>query len=336
MRLVGTVALVLAAGSLLQAAPTLDVYVIDTEGGKAVIVASPGGETMLIDAGYPTPDDRDTNRIVAAAETLKIRQFDSIVSTHYDADHAGNVPRVAARIPAKLFVDHGEALTTSNGRNTSQFYEPYLKAVAGHKRLIVKPGDTIPLKGVKVTVVSSHGEALARPLPGAGAANPAAADAKPEPIDVYDNAASIGILFEYGKFRMLDLADLLQAIELRLVSPSNLIGSVDLFMVGHHGFRVSNSSALLNAIQPKVFIMNNSTRKGGEPQVLDNIKASPRFQDLWQLHSSAAAADKNAPADFIANPDDPCQAKMIKVSARPDGTFTVTNTRNGFSKTYRP
>jgi hypothetical protein len=29
-------------------------------------------------------------------------------------------------------------------------------------------------------------------------------------------------------------------------------------------------------------------------------------------------------------------AYWIKVSAQPDGTFTVTNTRNNFSKTYKP
>ena len=29
-------------------------------------------------------------------------------------------------------------------------------------------------------------------------------------------------------------------------------------------------------------------------------------------------------------------AYWIKVSAQPNGTFTVTNTRNGFSKTYKP
>jgi competence protein ComEC len=163
-----------------------------------------------------------------------------------------------------------------------------------------------------------------------------AADVKPEPLDTYDNAGSIGLLFEYGRFRLLDLADLLQAVELKLVSPRNLLGTVDLFMVSHHGFGVSNSRALLQAIRPRVFVMNNSTRKGGEPRVLDDIRTSPRFEDLWQLHTSSAGGDKNAPVDFIANPEDACQAKLLKVSARRDGTFTVTNTRNGFSKTYRP
>ena len=89
-------------------------------------------------------------------------------------------------------------------------------------------------------------------------------------------------------------------------------------------------------MRPKVAIMNNSSRKGGKPEVFDILKTSPGFTDLWQLHSSNAAGQKNAPEDYIANPKDPCEAKMIKVSVQRDGTFTVTNTRNAFSKTYTP
>ena len=320
----------------LRAAETLDLYVIDTEGGKAVIVVPPGGETMLIDAGYPTTDDRDTNRIVAAAQALGIKSFDYIVATHYDMDHAGNIPRLDARIPGRIFVDHGAILPTANTRNKAEFYEPYLKAIGDRKRMIVKPGDVIPLKGVQITVVTAGGEVLAKPLPGAGQPNEFAAGAKLEPIDIYDNAGSVGMLFEFGKFRMLDLADLLQMIEFKLMIPNNLVGTVDLFMVSHHGFKVSNSDLLVHSIRPKVAIMNNGARKGGEPRVLDTLRSSPGFQDLWQLHYSNSGKDKNAPEQFIANLKDPCEAKMIKVSAQLDGTFTVINARNGFSKTYQP
>jgi competence protein ComEC len=114
------------------------------------------------------------------------------------------------------------------------------------------------------------------------------------------------------------------------------IGTIDLFMVSHHGFAVSNSSALLQALQPRVFLMNNATRKGGEAQVLDRIRTSPRVLDLWQLHASGATGARNAALDFIANPEDPCQAKALRISARPDGAFTVTNMRNNFGKTYAP
>jgi hypothetical protein len=54
------------------------------------------------------------------------------------------------------------------------------------------------------------------------------------------------------------------------------------------------------------------------------------------MHESVAAKEKNAPEQLIANPATPCEAKMIRVSVRPDGTFTVTNTRSNFSKTYKP
>ena len=107
-------------------------------------------------------------------------------------------------------------------------------------------------------------------------------------------------------------------------------------MVSHHGFKVSNSDLLVHSLRPKVAIMNNGPRKGGEPRVLDTIKSSPGLQDLWQLHFTTASGEKNTPVDFIANPDPNCEAKMIKVSAQRDGTFTVTNTRNNFSKTYQP
>ena len=320
------------------ATKTLDIYVVDTEGGKGVIIQTPEGETMLIDAGYPREDNRDTNRIVEAAQALGIKQFDYIVATHFDEDHAGNVPQLAAKIPAKTYVDHGEAIGATNRNNMEQFYEPYIKFVTDKKRMIVKPGDIIPMKGLKITVVSAGGKTITEPLPGAGKTNEAFADAvRAKRGDIYDNAGSIGMLFEYGKFRMLDLADLLATVEYDLVCPNNLIGKVDLFMVSHHGYRISNSRELVHSISPKAAIMNNGPRKGGEAAVFDILASSPGLEDLWQLHFAAATDKlKNRPEDFIANLEDPCQAKMIKVSVQQDGTFTITNTRNNFSKTYKP
>jgi beta-lactamase superfamily II metal-dependent hydrolase len=60
----------------LSAADTWEMTVVDTEGGKAIVMLTPDGESMLVDAGFPGNNDRDTQRIVAAAEELKIKQFD--------------------------------------------------------------------------------------------------------------------------------------------------------------------------------------------------------------------------------------------------------------------
>ena len=314
------------------AAANLDMYAIDTEGGKALLIVAPSGQTLLIDAGYPTPDDRDTNRIVSLAQSLGIKSFDFIMPTHYDTDHAGNIPRVDARIPARNFVDHGELIATAGDPDRSKHYPAYVENIKGRPRLSVKPGDTIPLKGVKITVLTAGGAALHK------------AGAKPNPLcngverptytDKDDNAGSIGILLEYGKFRMADFGDLLGAIEYDLMCPANPVGKVDLFMVSHHGFKQSNSEVLVHSLAPKVAIMNNGPRKGGEPQVFDILHSSPGFEDLWQLHYSPTAKDKNAPEDRIANLDSQCQGKAIKVSVESSGKFTVTNLRTGYTKTY--
>jgi beta-lactamase superfamily II metal-dependent hydrolase len=325
-----TLALLLAPA--VAAAANLDLYAIDTEGGKALLIVSPSGQTLLVDAGYPTPDDRDANRIVSLAQSLGIKSFDYVMPTHYDTDHAGNIPRVDARIPARAFIDHGELIATAGDPDRSKNYPAYVENIKGRPRISVKPGDTIPLRGVKITVLTAGGAALKK----TGApSNPLCAGLeRPTYTDKDDNAGSIGILLEYGKFRMADFGDLLGAIEYDLMCPANPVGAVDLFLVSHHGFKQSNSELLVHSLRPKVAVMNNGPRKGGEAAVFDILKSSPGFQDLWQLHYSPTAKEKNSPESMIANMDAQCEGKAIKVSVQSDGSFTVTNLRNGFSKKY--
>lgn len=318
----------------LRGADSLDFYVIDTEGGKAIIVVTPEGETMLVDAGYPRDDDRDTNRIVAAAESLGIREFDYILATHYDADHSGNIAAVDASVPGKVFIDHGEIVPDVR---SDRYYQSYVAAIGDRERIIVKPGDVLPIKGVRVQVLTAAGEVIDEPLPGGGQTNPLCAGlSEPETRDTDDNAYSVGLLYEFGDFRMVDLADALQYIEYRLMCPTNPIGTVDLFMVSHHGLARSNGAFLIHALQPIAAIMNNGPRKGGEAEVFDVLASSPGFEDLWQLHASERSPESNRPDHFIANLTSDCEGKMIHVSAMRDGSFTITNSRNDYSKTYAP
>ena len=329
--------LALPFGSVLSAADTLDIYVLDVEGGKAMIVQNPSGQSMMIDGGMPI--ERDLKRVTAAATALGIKQFDVVLTTHYDVDHSGNVPPIAAQIPGKLYVDHGPLLPTAvlspiNVKST----DAYLAFVADKKRLSVKPGDIIPFQDVKITVLTSNEQVLSKPLPGAGKPNGACPAAKPEEVKMDDNAASIGTLWEFGKFRMADFGDLLRRVENDLMCPNNMVGTVGLFMANHHGLAVSNSPELVHALQPKTTIVNNGERKGLAPDAVKVWRSSPGLQDIWQLHSSSSAgAEFNAPEDFIANmKQQDCQGNWIKVSASRDGSFTVTNSRNKFSKTYKP
>lgn len=333
-------ALFLVTGfTLASAADTLDIWVIDVEGGKAMIVKNPAGQVMIIDGGMPGLNNRDLERVTAAAKAAGVKEFEVYLITHYDVDHVGNVPFIYERFPARLLVDHGPLLPNPKlGGGNRRAADAYVQFFKGKKRLSVKPGDVLPFRDVKVTVLSSNEQFIRKPLAGAGAANPACPDPLPEPARVDDNAASIGTLWEFGKFRMVDLADLLQWAELRLVCPNNLIGAVGLFMTTHHGLGLSNAPALIQALQPKAAIANNGERKGVAPEVVKALRSSPRLEDIWQLHySQTAGAELNAPEPFIANlKAQGCEGHWIKVSARRDGSFTVTNSRNGFSKTYKP
>jgi len=321
----------------LRAADTLDMYVVDTEGGKALLLIAPSGQSMLIDAGFPGNKDRDTNRIVEAAKTAGVKQFDYVVVTHYDLDHVNNVPSVAARIGAGTFVDHGPAAVKDPG--TTAAVKAYEQVCAKARRMIVKAGDRIPFGDVDVLVVTSAGEAIRSPLEGAGAPNPLADTPSKKwrgtNEDESENAYSVGLLFTFGKFRMLDLGDLTWNKELALMCPNNPIGTIDLFMVSHHGNDISNSPALVHALRPRVAIMNNGARKVGALAAVKTLKSSPGLEALYQLHWSVAAGAENPPEEFIANTQTSPDGKWIRVSAQKDGTFSVTNARTGVAKVFK-
>jgi beta-lactamase superfamily II metal-dependent hydrolase len=82
----------------------------------------------------------------------------------------------------------------------------------------------------------------------------------------------------FGNFRTLFLGDFDWNQEPALVCPNNLLGTVDLFIVSRHGQPSSNSQALVHAIQPRVAIMNNGLRKGGQPSVMKILFESPRLE----------------------------------------------------------
>ncbi len=316
-------------------AKPLQIYAIDVEGGQATLMLSPSGQSMLVDTGWPGFNGRDADRIVTAATRLGIHRIDYVVITHYHRDHVGGIAQLADRIGIGTLVDHGPNLEKSDV--TREDYAAYEKVLPRARHLVVKPGDSIPISGVGVEVLTAAGKEIRKPLPGAGRANPLCSRVPRAAEDKTENARSIGLLITYGKFRFLDLGDLTQRKELRLVCPKNLIGTVDLFLVTHHGMDLSNAKPLVWAIHPRVAIMNNGEHKGGSPAAWETVHSAPGLLDFWQLHYAAdAGKDHNVPEQFIANISETSDGHPIQVAAQPDGSFTVTNTRNGLQKNYKP
>lgn len=174
-------------------------------------------------------------------------------------------------------------------------------------------------------------------MPGAGAQNPACSTTERRPADQTENARSLDTIITFGKVRILDLGDLTWDKELELVCPINKLGSVDTFIVSHHGSYQSNSPALLAAISPRIAIMDNGANKGSSPSSWDTIKNSPKLEDLWQLHfSNEGGAAHNSVESLIANLPGPDAGNYLKLSVWADGNLEVYNPRTQTAKHYAP
>jgi len=331
--LCGILSLVIPCFAVPAGAGSLQIYFIDVEGGQATLIVSPTGQSLLIDTGWPGYEGRDADRIVAAAHQAGLKQLDYVLITHYHRDHVGGVPQLADGIKIGTFVDHGPNQEDSDV--TRADYAAYEKAIAGHAHVVVKPGWGLPIKGINVQVLSGAGDHITIPLPGAGLANSYCSTEPAAKPDDTENARSVGVLITFGQFRFLDLGDLTKKKELELACPNNLIGTVDLFLVTHHGGDLSNPKPLVWALHPRVAIFDNGPRKGASPAAWQIVHDSPGLEDLWQLHY-AAESDKehNIDAEHIANAKENCEGKFLKATADTDGSFAVTNSRTGATKTY--
>ena len=326
------------------AAATLDIYFIDVEGGQATLIATPQGETLLIDSGFAgsgpastpaVPSQRATQAVSLQPRATPVpKQIDYALITHFHADHDGGIPELAQSMRIGTFVDHGVvAEAEQNAPRTMDPYNAYTAVRAKGRHIEPKPGDRLPLKGIDVTVVSSAAATLARPLAGAGGKNAACEAAARPADDPNENARSTGIVVTWGKFRFLDLGDLTGRPLYDLACPNDLIGQVDAYLVAHHGGADAAGPETFAAFKPRVAILNNGARKGGAPATFAYLHQDKNLKDVWQLHRSEAAGNANFANERIANIDE-STAHWIKLSANEDGSFRVLNGRTGQWTSY--
>ncbi len=366
-RSLAVLAVLLLATPALAETP-LRIVSIDVEGGAATLFVTPEGKSLLIDSGWPagfgempSPDGtaEAADRIVAAAKKLGISRLDYMLVTHYHDDHSGGVAALAGKIPIGTFIDHGangdvlppntppdRVINTPAGQ-----YPSYLAAVAGHKRIIARAGTVIRIGSLTDTIVASGGKVIARPLAGAGAANPHC-DVLASGLPVNENNRSVASLLRFGTVTIAQFGDLSWDVEHELACPVDRIGKINLLLVTQHGSaKVSSNPAQLAAMHPDVAIMPNGGKKGGDPEVIAAVSALPELKGFWRLHENYKHPELSGDKNLIANLNPP-QAEIDAVAAKPyeappdmgyaitaevtrDGQITVANSRNGYSRTYR-
>jgi beta-lactamase superfamily II metal-dependent hydrolase len=331
--------IVLMAGSSARvshaqaASGPLTIYTIDVEGGQSTLIVSPSKASLLVDTGWPGNNGRDADRIQAAMKDAGITRIDHVLITHFHVDHVGGVPNLVEKVKIGEFLDHGENREDSN--ITRHDYAAYLKAIGNTPHRVVHPGDTINIPGLSTIVIAADGEHI-KAVPGVKPEpNPYCASEPHWDLDTTENPRSAGVLIRFGKFRFLDLGDLTKAKEIPLVCPVNLVGHVDLYLVNHHGFNLSNTKAFVDAIHPRVAIMDNGAHKAGSPEAWQTVHESPGLEDLWMLHTAEDSdAAHNSSDPLIANLKGGADGAYFKVVAHADGSFNVMNSRTGQTKEY--
>ncbi len=315
---------------------------------KAAAAPSGNPEQSRITGDHPSSE-----RIAAAAHALGAKKIDYLLTTHYHGDHIGGLEGLLARIPIDTFIDHGENRENTASPNptapqidlknpppgsTAAGYNHYIELIGKRRHIVAKPGDVFHIGGMTVTIVMADASPLAKPLPGAGEDNPSCAGMESMANNGgEENARSTASLITYGKARIVAFGDLTWDREKDLFCPVDKIGKVDVYLATHHGTGLSGSPAAVNALAPVVAIVGNSARKGADAARMKTIKASPRIQGVWQLHTTTVSPDVNVDPAMIANPDteqSKDKAYALRLRIEKDGKVTVINERNGFNKTY--
>lgn len=323
----------------------LTIYFIDVEGGKSALIVTPSGESFLIDAGFAStgwfnsmPGDptkaRDAQRILLAAHDAGLTRIDHMLVSHYHADHFGGAMELAQLIPIKEFIDHAAPSAAAEARvpGTFALYKDYVALRSKAKHHAAKAGDHFVLKGgVAIDVVASGGVVITKPLSGGGAKNPACTSGGIPAQEITENPNSTAIRLKYGAFSYLDVGDLTGAPLYELSCPVNLIGLVDVYNLAHHGGADGSDPSLFVAVKPRAAIFSNAAHKGAEAATLNTLRSLGIAG--WQLHRTEQPGAENMPDAQIANMDTTTTA-WLKLSAKRDGSFSITNGRTGQVVSY--
>ena len=211
---------------------TLDIYVMDVEGGNATLFVPPSGESVLIDSGNGgRRASRDADRIMAAAADAGISRIDHLITTHWHGDHFGGMAELANRIPIRHYVDHGANVQPAAAADEflQRFIRPYGQGHA-HRRAA---GDTISVSGL-----DWRDRRLGRQAADSRAAGRRATqtvmrrDSRP---GTDRKPQSVGSIITFGRFRVAHMGDLTWNKEFELMCPTNQIGTVDSCSCLHHG-----------------------------------------------------------------------------------------------------
>ena len=254
--------------------------------GDAILISSPAGKTVLIDAG-------DTTKGKAVVEALKrnnIQQLDYFIATHPHPDHIGGATEVFKAVKVLNVIDNGQlpsvpgqavpaappqksaaakkpvkSAKPTKTSSLTKFYDDYKAAVtsSGAHYETARPGTKYDLGGGALLMIIAPSEPFFTKDKMTTGGNEA-------------NANSIVARLDYGAFSMLLTGDAEDQTEHRLLTKELDLQS-KVIKIPHHGSKYASAADFLNRVKPEVAIVScGAWNRYGHPSqaVLDRLKAA--------------------------------------------------------------
>lgn len=228
----------------------LSVYFIDVGQGNAALLVSPGGKTMLIDAG----ESIYASRVEKFIKQIDIKSLDVVIGTHSHSDHIGAMPRIIRDLKVSSYY--------TTALNVESVYSASVDAALEEKGVNSSPlwsGDSVPWdENCSVTVLS--------PVIGCEYSK----------TDANDGCLMLRI--EYGETALLITADATaHAEQLSMFHNERELFEANLLLVAHHGSTTSSTLGFIETVGGETAVISVGAKNPyGHPDfdILNRLKGA--------------------------------------------------------------
>ena len=200
--------------------------------GDCMILTSPDGKVMVLDAGHPL----SSAYVAAALETMGVKRIDYLVASHPHIDHIGGFPALMENY------EIGAVYTSALEYTSSSYYRAYMDELAarGIEHVFLKEGDVLMFgEQVRVDVLNPTADA------------PTTADGQKNRTEFINNQ-SLALKFTYGESTMMLAGDLYVGGEKAIAQRWGEMLDCDVMKANHHGANTSSSKAWRDAVSPQI------------------------------------------------------------------------------------
>lgn len=220
----------------------LHVKLLDVEQGDAILVVTPAGGAILVDAGEKPMGRRV---VVPALKRAGIRRLNALVLTHAHSDHIGGMLDVLKAVEVDRVYDSGYPATTLA-------YKKFLKEIEarGIAYALGRDGATADL-GEGVTARFLHPDMRFLQLSGDDSGDGGDA-ASGSPVNINSSVLKIA----YGAFSILLTGDIEADSEARLLKRHKDAVRSTVLKSPHHGSEFSSTPDFIAAVAPEAVVIH--------------------------------------------------------------------------------